>query len=215
MKALQWFGRLLLLALGLVVAGNVVAPAVARAQFAASGGATVGVVLAALVGQDVTAARFVASASSDTGYKCNAALTDCVDLGPGANNSIGTDGSGKVILGAGGVPTVEFGITGNVSISGNGGIGITNTALNLVNNAYITNSVGPIRLDDADGVQEQVLPSASLVECTSALRTRRVVLSVTAADDRECRCIRLADGTSYAWRNMVSGTVGSSTACDP
>jgi hypothetical protein len=152
-RALWWTKAVVLSAFGLLVASNVLLPAVARAQWASAGGASAAQVLEALLGQTVTAERFVASAASGTAYACNAALASCVDLGPGALNHIGTNGSGDILLGdAAGNPTV--GIGPSTRFTGNGTWTNTNGAFVCNNGCFIVDQFGtsPVDIDDADGL---------------------------------------------------------------
>lgn len=169
--------------------------------------------------RDDTATRYVAVATTGKAYDVNSVLTCALDLGPGANNCLGTDGSGNVVIGGGGVPNVLFGITGNVSISGNGGVTITNSALNAFFNTILTNTASgkPVLVDDADGFR---IAAKTLPACGTVLEGTELIDSAaggtSGARTRKCLCTSDGAGApAYAWQNMVTGTVGTSTACSP
>ena len=133
-----------------IALSNVLLPAVARAQFAAQNGLTIAQIIAALVGQTVTAERYVASASTGSGFACTSQLDSCVDLGPGACNYLGTDASGRVRIGSACAPEVWIGDGTTRMQPGN--VQIINGAL-FVNGTYIQNtSTGAVVIDDADGL---------------------------------------------------------------
>lgn len=47
------------------------------------------------------ATSYRATTTTGTGYQCDAVLSSCIDLGPGANNFIGTNVAGDIVLGPG------------------------------------------------------------------------------------------------------------------
>lgn len=151
----MWSKRVVaILFLGLL-ASNVLLPAVARAQFAAQNGVTTLEIIAALVGQTITAERYVATASSGTAYDTTSVLSCAVDLGPGANNCLGTDASGRNIIGAGaGTAEVWIGDSGTLTMTENGNVTNTNGAYNCRANCFLVNDFGtdPLRITDANGV---------------------------------------------------------------
>lgn len=106
-----------------------------------------------------TDSNFIATAANGVaGYGCNSALASCVDLGPGACNGLGTDGTASIILGTNPngtpcAPVVKFGATGNVQITGNGGILLANTALDMNNNSVLTNTAAgkPVLVNEENG----------------------------------------------------------------
>lgn len=94
-------------------------------------------VLAALVGQDVSANTYTATATTGPGFSADAVLTCAFDLGPGGRNCLGTNLAGDVLLGPddGGSGT-EVRVSGSISALN---LNLVNGNLNLVNNAVITN----------------------------------------------------------------------------
>ena len=150
-----WLKRVVTIMFLGLLASNVLLPAVARAQFAASAGATVTQILAALVGQTVTAERYIATASSGTAYDTTSVLDCSLDLGPGANNCLGTDASGRNIIGYGaGTAEVWIGEAGSVTLSENGVVLNTNGAYICRNSCVLTNDFGtePLKVSDANGL---------------------------------------------------------------
>jgi hypothetical protein len=146
----RWVVRVCsILVIGLALS-NALLPAVARAQLAAQPGASITQILAALVGQTVTAERFVATASSGSGFACSSVLSSCVDLGPGASNSIGTNVGGDILLGGGSTSTIAR--IGDATLLQNGQIILTNGALTLDGSTFIRNQSAAVLITDTDGV---------------------------------------------------------------
>lgn len=160
---LRWASRVaLVLFLGLC-ASNVLLPAIARAQFAASARMSVADILAALVGQNISANSYTATASSGSGFSCSSQLESCVDVGPGACNYIGTDASGRIRIGTSCSPEVWLG-DGTTRIQP-GNVQVINGAL-FVSGSYIQNaSTGAVLIDDADGLE--INPQASTPTCAA------------------------------------------------
>lgn len=149
---LRWVIRICSIFVIGVALANVLLPAVARAQFAASAGVSVADVLAALVGQPVSAERYVATASTGTGFACNSALGSCIDLGPGTANFIGTNGSGDVLIGDSGVnPVVRLGASS--VFTGNGSWANTNGAIDCDGGCMVRNNAAALHLVSTSGVE--------------------------------------------------------------
>lgn len=102
------------------------------------------------------ATYYRATATTGTGFQCDATLTSCVDLGPGDRNSIGTNPAGDILWGpaSGSTTTVRiFGnltlnnvltVAGSIDLYGSGGSGGGN-----LNNTFPSS---PVRVTDADGL---------------------------------------------------------------
>lgn len=221
MKALHWSGRLVAVALGLVVASNVLTPAVARAQFAATGGASVTQVLAALLGQDLTAKSLTVTASAGTGLKCNSALADCMDLGPGARNSVGTNSSGEILLGPddGGAGTTAR-LSGTLRASQ---IILNNGSQDVAFHGFLQNSFNgyPVNLEDQDGTRLRPYPAANLKQCNDGsidgVTEGTFFVKAAGSSSGTRLCICTSDGAAtpaYAWVsvNLLSGTISTGTA---
>lgn len=120
---------------GLLVLVSTVAVASAISS-GGSGGGTVDV-LGSLVGQTVVADSYRATTATGPAFYVDGILSCVLDLGPGARNCLGTNGSGDILLGPndGGAGT-EVRVGGSVSALN---LNLTNGFLNLVNNAAITN----------------------------------------------------------------------------
>jgi hypothetical protein len=185
---------------------------------AMSGGISTSQILAALVGQDVTATRYTATASAGVGLKCNGALASCIDLGPGSLNSIGTNVAGDILLsdGVSGSATVRI---GELTLYGNGGI-VSQGYAGCNHNCFIQNFYAgePVRLDDPDGVRISDSTAAALGTCTAALENtiKRDYASGGSTGDTTRLCLCVSDGAgtpAYAWQNLTTGTVGTSTTC--
>jgi hypothetical protein len=114
------------------------------------------------------AVSYEATASSGSGFTCNATLASCVDLGPGTANFIGTDGSGRIRLGDDThSPEVWIG-DGSTKLQP-GNVQIQNGALFLNGTTYLQNLSGAVIVDDANGL---------VVNSTSAI-TGMLVVAVT------------------------------------
>jgi hypothetical protein len=170
-------------------------------------------------GSDCSADTYTASTAAGTGYACSSAVTTCFDPGPGADNGIGTDGSGRLILGTGaGTTEVRIGAAGTVSLTENGNVQISNGALLLQNNTVIYNQTAakPVGVDAPFGVQ---LAAKALGTCASAVERSLVpdaaAGGTTGARTRLCLCTSDGAGTpAYSWRNIsCPGEAGTTTTC--
>jgi len=218
MKTLRITGKVMGLLFLALVASNVLLPAVARAQFAASGGASVSAILAALVGQTVSATRYTASASSGTGFGCDSALASCVSLGPGAKAKLGSNSSGEILIGDG-TTSAQTVRVGELTFYGNGWIQSAGL-IDCNHNCYLRNAYTgePVRIDDPDGVLISDTGTAALDTCSSSLegvlKRDYAAGGTTGLRTRLCICTSDGGGTpAYAWRNLATGTVGTSTTC--
>jgi hypothetical protein len=193
----RWASRTaFILFLGLC-ASNVLLPAIARAQFAASARMSVADILAALVGQDISADSYTATASSGSGFLCSSALAECVDLGPGAANTIGTNGSAEILIGNSNAVIARF---GDSTLVQSGQITLTNGAL-TVNGSVIRNlSTGAVFVDDPEGLE--ITPQASTPSCAASNAGTFSTLTSTGAPF-------YCDGT--AARQLVTQTSWSSS----
>ena len=203
----------LLVLLGLV-ASNVLLPAVARAQFVAqSGGASVGQVLAALVGQDVAAARFTATATTGSGFTCNANLASCLKM-PGADNQIGTDGT-QILVGPSASTTVIMKVGANLRFIGNGTAEV-NGGLDQYNAGFFTNTLGgAVKVDDGQGLNVAAKALGTCGASTEGDELRDSAAGGTSGS-RTRKCLCTSDGgatPAYAWQNTVSGNLGTTTTC--
>ncbi|HYI01363.1 hypothetical protein [Hyalangium sp.] len=175
-------------------------------------------VVAALLGQDLTAARYVASATSGTGLKCNSALMSCIDLGPGTLNTIGTNVAGDILLSDGsGTATVRIGET---IIYGNGSAAFATNPVQVNGNGTLTNATSntPLTVDDTDGFR--VASKASLPTCgdgtSSTVRPGTIAFVTAGSSVRTKMCVCTSDGEAspgYDWVGVDFGT-GSSTVGD-
>jgi hypothetical protein len=219
MIVLRWFGRLALLALGLILAGNVVAPAVARAQFVASGGASVAEVLAALVGQDLSAKTLTLTATAGPAVVCNSTMAGgCIDLGPGAHNAIGTNASGHVLIGPENDPSTVVRLGDKWTMYGNGTLLGTGAAIVLNNGGFLVNQTGtePVNVDDSHGFRKVCY--ASLPTCGTQVPegTQVTVCASGSARTKECECTSDGAGTpTYAWAHLGTWAIGDPTTCAP
>jgi hypothetical protein len=103
------------------------------------------------VGEDCSSATFAASTASGSGFVCDAALAECFDPGPGTCNEIGTDGSGRLILGGTDCnPDIRFGDSS--ILAGNSWSNI-NGAINCDGNCQIRDSGnGTLPINTTGGV---------------------------------------------------------------
>lgn len=130
----------------------VLPPAIARAQFAASARMSVADILAALVGQPVSADSYTATTTVGPGHSCSSQLASCVDLGPGSCNFLGTDASGRIRLADSGcVPEVWIGDETTKLQPGN--ITVANGAISVDNSIMRNNVSGALTVDDPDGLK--------------------------------------------------------------
>lgn len=160
----RWAARAAVVVFLGLCASNVLLPAIARAQFAASARMSVADILAALVGQDISADSYTATTSSGSGFSCSSQLESCQDLGPGACNYIGTDASGRVRIGTSCSPEVWLG--GGETRLQPGNVQIVNGGL-FLNGTYIQNiSTGAVFIDDEDGFK--ITTKASTPSCAAS-----------------------------------------------
>jgi hypothetical protein len=169
-------------------------------------------------GLDCTSDTFTAADVTGPGFACNSALGSCFDTGPGACNSVGTDGSGNLVLGGTACsPTIEIGGTGNITVTGTT-LTIANGGLDMNNNATIVNTGAnkPVWVNDTDGLYIQPYSSASLGTCgTIPEGTIRTVLAAGASRTRVCVCTSDGAGSpAFEWRNLQDpSTAGTATTC--
>jgi len=102
-------------------------------------------------GADCSAETFSSSATSGSGFTCNAELAECVDIGPGTCNEIGTNPSGDIILGGTDCnPTIRWGDSS--VISGSSWMNI-NGAINCESGCQIRDSGnGTLPINTTGGV---------------------------------------------------------------
>jgi hypothetical protein len=205
-RALKWMGRgALFLFVGLV-GSNVVLPAVARAQFVASSGASATQVLAALVGQNLSVNKLTATASSGTAVAATSQLACAVDFGPGAADCIGTNGSGYI--------TADSNAVFDVGTSRVQNDQVTTVYLTMINGGTIR------RLDSAPISIEGGVRNVAAALGTCSAGTEWTIKADTAsgvstgARSRSCLCTSDGAGSpAYAWQNVVTGNLGTTTTC--
>lgn len=184
-------GSLLLLLIAVIV----LRPAVARAQFVAQdGGLTAAEVLALLLGQPVSVQSVVVVGTGDATKDAVTILSGRLRLAPqtvNANATIYFDASG-------------FQITNQLNVAPGAAV---------VADYMVPRQAGfPQGLGTSTGIQRTV--TTTLPVCSVSVRPREVIYAGPGFMDRACRCVLLADGTSYAWLNTDSGTVGTTTDCN-
>lgn len=130
------------LALGATVAFS---PSATSGPFGGSEPATCG------AGLDCSSDTYTATASSGSGYACNSALATCVDLGPGANNGIGTNASGHILLGPENGTSTIVKVNDTVTIEA-GSAQFTNMDVKINNNACLVDPTNDVDVCDADGI---------------------------------------------------------------
>lgn len=131
-------------------ASLVFSPSASSGPFGGSEPATCG------AGQDCTSSTFTADTASGTGYSCATAVSACFDPGPGANNAISTDGSGRLILGNGaGTAEVWVGETGGIQLTENSNLTIANGAIIMNATTFLVNQTAtePVKIDDTHGLR--------------------------------------------------------------
>jgi len=193
LRTLRGLGTVFALLLGALVLSNVLVPAVARAQFAAAGGGSTVDVLTALVGKDVSAKSYTASAASGvSGFACT--FNGCrFDIGAGATDYFESNGStvstgGSFAVGTGQSVTLRtLGNQGSNPIQSVSSAGFQFFPLSLPGVACGSGNIGEGTL--------QVVPASSGVN-----------------DSKVCVCTKSSAGT-FAWRNLVTGTNGTTTTC--
>jgi hypothetical protein len=193
----------------------------AYAQAISRGAPTVDV-LATLLGQDISADTFVASTATGPAFACGGALADCFDTGAGANNSIGTDSSGRVLLATGaGTGVVRVGDGTQVEIAENGNFSLTNGAAIFNGSTVIYNQTtgASVPIDAPFGLKINAKSLAASSGCASTREGAMVwdILSggTTGAMTRVCRCTSDGAGTpAYTWVNTgCPNTPGTATTC--
>lgn len=196
MKALRLLGRVLLVVLVLVACVSALAPAVARAQFAAAGGGGAVDVLAALLGKDVTATSFTATAASGSnGLACT--FNGCrIDFGAGSKDHATSNGVGEVIF------------AGSLAVGGDG----ESFRTNIIGN-YSGES--PIFMSSATGGVTFVPNVLTTTPCGTSSITEgnfRVVAASTGVGSKVCVCLKDSAG-AFAWENLKTGATGTATTC--
>jgi hypothetical protein len=159
------------------------------------------------VNMSCVAESFTATATSGTAFAVTSQLTCAVDLGPGALDCLGTDGSGFVTLPDGAVLKVGDTVLQNAQVT------IVNGYLTLSNSAIrrLAGDAVPI-----EGGARSV--AAALGACNAGnewtLKADSASGASTSHRSRLCLCTSDGAGTpAYAWQNAVSGTVGTDTTC--
>jgi hypothetical protein len=193
-------------------------PVVAVAQFSPPEGAAGGV--CTLDGTQVgVATYFRATNTTGTGFQCDATLDSCVDLGPGARNTIGTNVAGAVCLGPCSGSSTAVLIYGDLTASNTILIG---AALDLPTNAFIRNATAgyPVRVNDNEGLQ--VVGTTTMPACNATTRNafRPLTFAVNSGTaDRLCWCRSANDNAvaasaTHRWVNVASGNMGTTdTEC--
>jgi hypothetical protein len=195
-------------------------PALAAAQFipktSGGGGGGGGGEACTLDGTTaVFASYFRATATSGTGYQCDALLASCIDLGPGARNYIGTNAAGDILLGPDSGTATVVRIFGTAYAAG---FATTNGIFDATLNTYIGNTWPgePLKVDDAEGLK--LVGRTTLATCSASLRgTLQSFLFAAGSGtaDRLCWCRSdNAASPTYRWVNAMSGNVGTTaTEC--
>jgi hypothetical protein len=135
---------------------------------------------------------------------------------PGVNAQIGTNVGGDLLLGPENSATVNVKVGPSIVLNGATGA-LVNTAVDLYNSGYITNSVGgPVLVDDSYGFRITPKPLIDLPECGVQVNPGTLwVMTATVGDGASRPCFCQSDGAAsptYAWRNLAS-TLGTSTTC--
>lgn len=166
----------------LLFLGAALLPGLALAQFAVNNpGSSSG----CNVNMSCVADNFTATTATGPGYACNSALASCVDLGPGSCNSLGTNGSGNIIMGGTACsPTILIGGGGNISITGSN-IFLTNAGFDAGNNSTIMNTTSgkAVLFNDADGIR--LTPYSATPTCNAGATGS---FSVDTDDSRAYYC---------------------------
>lgn len=169
-------------------------------------------------GEACAADSYEATTTSGPGFACNSQVSSCIDLGPGTNNELGTNGSGDVTLGSGGGGVLRVG--DGFTATGNGSVTAVNGAMNLNGSTVLRDEFGgavdilsPISLNGGSSVSK--LTRAPLVTIDipeiGNLGTYTDVFAVTgvAADDsvlvNPTAACSLPDGFGIAYA-QASGT---------
>lgn len=188
--------------------------ALAQARPPSSGGGTA-CALASSTSAFATYFRATTVTAGQVGFQCDGVNPQCVDLGPGSRNAIGTNISGEILLGPG---------SGNTTVVRNFGdyVGLQITGSNITaSSAFLLGASGliqnataakPVLVNDADGFQ--VACKTAITTCTSALENSEIPVCGTGGALTK-RCVCMGDGTTYAWRNLfnLAAGAGTTTTC--
>lgn len=202
--------RIAAFALFALLAAFALPPAVARAQWAIAGGASVADVLAALVGQDVASTRYTSSAATGAGFTCNSHLASCIKM-PTADNVIGSNAT-QILLGPTASTTCQVKVGASLLFLCNGGI-IANGQYDQYNAGGFARSIGgAVQVDDADGFL--INPQAATPTCAAGNKGTHSVLTATGA-------AYYCDGTSAqlvarkaSWSGSLNFAAVSAGQCD-
>jgi hypothetical protein len=98
------------------------------------------------------APSYRATTTTDTGYQCDALLTSCVDLGPGARNFIGSNVAGDITLGPQSGNTTVVRTWGSMYVTNI--LQVASQVDILGSSAHLANTFpsAPVRVTDADGL---------------------------------------------------------------
>lgn len=160
------------------------------------------------VNQSCVAEDFTASTGTGPGFAVSSQLTCAVDVGPGANDCFGTNGSGYVTLPAGAVLTVGSTLLQDAQVI------IVNGYLTLSNSLIRTLSGAPVPLEGGARHVAQALGT-----CNAGLEwaTRADAASGVSTGARSRLCLCTSDGAgspAYEWRNIgCPNTSGTTTTC--
>jgi hypothetical protein len=170
------------------------------------------------VTQSCAAVSYEATATSGSGLACNALLASCLDLGPGADNEIGTNVSGQILLGPTTSTTCQVKMGANLLFKCNGEA-LVNGPLNQYSSAgyFVNETGGAVKVDDAQGlnVEEKALHTCNAGSEGDILRDNAAG-ATSGARTRICICTSDGAATpSHVWQNLVTGTTGSATTCAP
>lgn len=163
------------------------------------------------VTRDDVAATYTGTDGAGPVFDCqNASSAGCLRAGPGTCLTIGQNASGYMQVGIGCEPVVDFGTKTRVQ-----GNQVTSEYFTLQFNGAIRHLTGPVPVE---GVLRHVPATLGTCNATNEFGTKADNLSggSTGARSRVCLCTSDGAGTpAYAWVNIVSGTVGTATTCDP
>lgn len=171
--------------------------------------------------------RATTTDGAGSGFACDGQLASCVDLGPGARNSIGTNAAGDILLGPGTGTGTMVRLFGTLVALDVNAVNFTasnvvtySSALDQGTSAFMrnTNAGKPVLVSDAEGLQ--VSTSTVLAPCIAALVGTLKPLGFAAASGtrtRLCFCTTDNGATpSYRWQNVASAAVGTTdTECPP
>jgi hypothetical protein len=195
MKALRMVGKVALLLLVGLVASNVLLPAVARAQFASAGGASVGDVLGALVGQNVSATKYLSTAASgEDGFSC--ASVGCrLRLAPS-----GTAGNAVWYW------DLSRGMQTDAGLA-------VGPGQNVMADNLTPRTMGePIHANGAQGFHPVLQSAVGTCGTTAAPEGVYVQLAATSTSvTRWCHCIKLTTSGASRWENDSTHARGTTT----